>query len=74
LLCSFLGDETSFGHTTLVNLEADKDVLWAHISLSFLLFPVAILVMRRFSVDVEFQEVGIEMRKTLMIEKVPKYL
>ena len=74
ILSSFLGDETSFGHTTLANLEADKDVLWAHISLSFLLFPVAILVMRRFSVDVEFQEVGIEMRKTLMIEKVPKYV
>ena len=73
-LILFLGDETEFGHTTLANLEADKDVLWAHISLSFLLFPVAILVMRRFSVDVRFQEVGIEMRKTLMIERVPKYV
>lgn len=68
------GDETSFGHTTLANLQGNTDVLWAHITLSFLLFPVAILVMRRFSVDVKFQEIGLEMRKTLMIEKVPKYL
>ena len=66
------GNETDFGHTTLANLEANRDVLWAHITLSFLLFPVAIIVMRRFSVDVQFQEVGLEMRKTLMIEKVPK--
>ena len=41
-------------------------------SISFLLFPVAIIVMRRFSVNVAFVEVGVEMRKTLMIEKVPR--
>ena len=58
----------------LANLQANTDVLWAHITLSFVLFPVAILVMRRFSVDVNFQEVGLEMRKTLMVERVPKYM
>ena len=68
------GDESSFGHTTLANLSATTDTLWAHITLSFLLFPVAILVMRRFSIDVKFQEIGLEMRKTLMIEKIPKYM
>ena len=66
------GDESSFGHTTLANLDPNSDVLWAHITLSFLLFPVVILVMRRFSVDVQFQDVGLEMRRTLMIEKVPR--
>ena len=66
------GDESSFGHTTLANLDPNSDVLWAHVTLSFLLFPVVILVMRRFSVEVEFQDVGLEMRRTLMIEKVPR--
>ena len=38
------GDETSFEHTTLVNLDAGEDVLWVHVCLSFLFFPLAILV------------------------------
>ena len=48
----FKGSEQDFGHTTLANLSVDDDgdYLWVHISLSFFLFPVAILVMRRFSV------------------------
>ena len=65
-------DKASFGHTTLANLDPKSDLLWAHITLSFFLFPVVILVMRRFSVDVQFQDIGLEMRKTLMIEKVPR--
>jgi hypothetical protein len=55
-------------------LSANEEVLWAHVTLSFLLFPVAILVMRRFSLNVQFQEIGLEMSKTLMIEKVPKVM
>jgi len=73
---SLQGSEQDFGHTTLANLSVDDDgdYLWVHISLSFFLFPVAILVMRRFSVNVKFVEVGLEMRKTLMIMKVPRIL
>ncbi len=49
------GDETSFEHTTLVNLAPNSEFLWAHVALAFFFLPLAILVMRRFSVGVEFQ-------------------
>ena len=43
---------TSFEHTTLANLDPSTEYLWVHLILAFMFFPVAILVMRRFSVDV----------------------
>lgn len=68
------GDRTSFEHTTLVNLDPSSDYLWVHVAFSFIFFPLAIVIMRKFSVDVEFQDVSLEISRTLMIEKVPKYL
>ena len=60
------GDVHSFEHTTLVNLSADSPLLWAHVCLSFFFFPLAIIVMRRFSVGVRFQ---VGQRKTCIAEK-----
>lgn len=71
---SLQGDVSSFEHTTLVNLAPDSEFLWVHVILSFVFFPLAIVVMRKFSVDVGFQDVSLEISRTLMIEKVPRYL
>ncbi len=49
------GNETSFEHTTMVNLSPTSPYLWVHITLSFFLFPLAIFIMRRFSRGVKFQ-------------------
>ena len=49
------GDTTSFEHTTLVNLDPNSDYLWAHVTFSFVFFPLAIMVMKRFSRGVKFQ-------------------
>eukprot|EP00095_Tigriopus_kingsejongensis_P008456 snap_masked-scaffold18_size714446-processed-gene-1.9 protein:Tk08456 transcript:snap_masked-scaffold18_size714446-processed-gene-1.9-mRNA-1 annotation:"hypothetical protein L798_12217" len=68
------GDETSFEHTTLVNLDPSSDLLWVHVVFSFIFFPLAIVIMRKFSVDVAFQDVSLEISRTLMIDKVPRYL
>ena len=65
-------DVTSFEHTTLANLDPDSDLLWVHLCLSFIFFPVAILIMRRFSVDLRFTQVNMEISHTLMIERIPK--
>ena len=68
------GNVTDFEHTTLGNLDPDSNFLWAHISLAFFLFPLSILFMRRFSVDLRFTQLSLEMSRTLLIENVPKNL
>lgn len=66
------GNTTSFEHTTLVNLDPSSNMLWTHVALSFVFFPLAILIMRRFSVDLKFQDISLEVSRTLMVENVPK--
>jgi len=69
---TLFADVTSFEHTTLANLDPSTEYLWVHLILAFMFFPVAILVMRRFSVDVRFTQVSLEMSHTVMIENIPK--
>jgi len=47
-------------------------MLWIHIIMAFSFFPLAILIMRRFSIDLHFQDVSLEINKTLMIDNVPR--
>ena len=68
------GNATDFEHTTLGNLNPDSNFLWAHISLAFILFPLSILFMRKFSVDLRFTQLSLEMSRTLLIENIPKNL
>ena len=68
------GNTTDFEHTTLGNLDPDSNFLWAHISLAFFLFPLSIMFMRRFSVDLRFTQLSLEMSRTLLIENIPKNL
>ena len=56
---TLFADVTSFEHTTLANLDPSGELLWVHLVLAFIFFPVAILVMRRFSVDVRYYRLSI---------------
>ena len=42
------GTDLDFGHTTLANLDPDSSYLYVHITIAFLLFPIAIFIMRRY--------------------------
>ena len=52
------GGPSSFGHTTISNLDATTDVLWVHIVIGILFMPCGIFIMRKFSVSLrmEFEE------------------
>ena len=77
-LGNLAGNVTDFEHTTLGNLdptaEPDSQYLWAHISLAFVLFPLSIIFMRKFSSELKFTQLSLEMSRTLLIEKIPKHL
>ncbi|CAH1153789.1 unnamed protein product [Phaedon cochleariae] len=44
-----LGDRTTFGHTTIGNLNSDSKWLWVHITGSILVVPAMIFIMRKCS-------------------------
>ena len=46
--------------------------MWAHVIVGFLLFPISILIMKRFSVGLEFSEYDISRNNALMITKIPR--
>ena len=67
------GDEKQFGHTTLSNLDPDSWYLWIHVGLSILFVPVAIYIMRHFSIRLEIPEVEATIpSRTLMFSKIPR--
>jgi len=66
------GNNTDFGHTTLANLPGNSPYLWVHTTLAFILFPIAIFMMRHFSVALKFHENNLEISRTLVIEGVKK--
>lgn len=45
--------------------------LYAHTILAFLLFPVSIIFMQKFSVDLNFKDVSLILTRTLFIENIP---
>ncbi|XP_049826808.1 calcium permeable stress-gated cation channel 1 [Aethina tumida] len=47
---SLQGDKTTFGHTTISNLEPTSLWLWVHIATALSFLPLTILIMRRSSV------------------------
>lgn len=46
---SLQGNVTTFGHTTISNLEATSNWLWIHVITSFLFVPLTVFIMRRCS-------------------------
>ena len=75
---SQLGDATEFGHTTLANLSpsqpGDAVYLWVHVFLAFIMFPVAILLMRKFSKGLKMTDTDMKITRTLAIGKIFGYL
>ena len=67
-----VGNSTEFGSFSMLNLNPESNYLWAHISVGFMLFPLSILIMRRFSQNVQFTQFGLEMNRTVLVENVPK--
>ena len=67
-----VGNSTEFGSYSMLNLNPESNYLWAHISVGFILFPLSILIMRRFSQNVQFTQFGLEMNRTVLVENVPK--
>jgi len=72
------GNATDFGHTTMANVDPmnkkEKNYLWIHIILSFLLFPLAIFLMRRFSIGLRMQDTSLGITRTVAIENIPHKL
>ena len=46
-------------------------MLYVHTVLAFLLFPVTIIFMQKFSAELRFKDVSLVLTRTLMIEKIP---
>ncbi|XP_044741156.1 calcium permeable stress-gated cation channel 1 [Chrysoperla carnea] len=61
------GDETTFGHTTISNLDTGNPLLWVHIVLAFLYIPITLYVMSRCSGRVPDAEA---MGKTIMVTNI----
>ena len=70
---SLYGSETDFGHTTMGNLEGRSHLLYIHSAVAFLLFPVSIFLMRRFSIALQFRD-DVEISQVVQVEGVPRHL
>lgn len=66
------GDERAFGHTTVSNLDPNSPLLWVHVTLAILYVPLGIYVMRRFSVNLKFEDRD-TVSRTLMISNIPRH-
>ena len=66
--------DNRLARTTIFNREPDDPLLYLHTFLSFLLFPVAVYVMRQFSGGLDFQDAPVEVTHTLQIERIPHHM
>ena len=68
--------EDDFGRTTLANLNPndghDGRILWVHVFLGFIMFPLAVFLMRRFSHGLKMRDTVYKVTRTLAIENVPE--
>ncbi|XP_023327129.1 CSC1-like protein 2 [Eurytemora carolleeae] len=75
---SLQGNSTEFGHTTMANIDprniAESYLLWVHIILAFLLFPLSIFLMRRFSIGLRMRDISLGITRTVAIEHIPHKL
>ncbi|KRT82348.1 hypothetical protein AMK59_4453 [Oryctes borbonicus] len=62
------GSVTTFGHTTISNLEALSNLLWIHVIASFLFVPLTVLIMRRCSSHIS--SASLVSSRTLMVTNV----
>ncbi|CAH0562592.1 unnamed protein product [Brassicogethes aeneus] len=64
------GDKTTFGHTTISNLEPTSMWLWVHVSAAILFLPLTIMIMRKSSV--RKPSITALASKTLMITHISR--
>lgn len=64
---SLQGDEYTFGHTTISNLEPTSPLLWIHIVISFLYVPLTLIIMKRCSSHVPTKQFS---SKTVMVTNI----
>ena len=57
--------------TFLLLFPIRSPLLYVHTVLAFILFPVTIIFMQKFSVDLHFKDVSLILTRTLLIEKIP---
>ncbi|XP_065347939.1 calcium permeable stress-gated cation channel 1 [Cloeon dipterum] len=65
------GDEKTFGHTTVSNLDPHSKWLWVHVVLALLYLPLGIFIMRKFSTSMHLEEDS-SVSRTLMITNIPR--
>lgn len=66
-------DREPYARTTINNLDPTSNLLWAHAIIAWLLFPIGIYLMYRFSKSVRAQHEQFA-RRTLFIRRIPKSL
>ncbi|CAL1280969.1 unnamed protein product [Larinioides sclopetarius] len=66
--------DSSFGRTTLSNLNPASSYLWVHVGCSFLFLLLGILVMKHFSANLKLNDNESLVNRTLLISNVPKEL
>ena len=49
----------------------DSWILWIHVAVAFLMFPAAILLMRRFSIGLKMRDTSLKITRTIAIENIP---
>ncbi|XP_075213125.1 transmembrane protein 63 isoform X2 [Lycorma delicatula] len=59
-----------FGRTTVSNLHPNSHWLWVHVTLAILYLPLGIYIMRRFSVNLKYEDRD-TVSRTLMISNIP---
>ena len=48
----------------------DSWILWIHVAVAFLMFPAAILLMRRFSIGLKMRDTSLKITRTIAIENI----
>lgn len=66
--------ENRLARTTINNRKPDDGLLFLHTVLAFLLFPVAVYVMRHYSEDLDFLDAPVEVTHTLQVEEIPQQM
>ncbi|XP_001600724.2 CSC1-like protein 2 isoform X2 [Nasonia vitripennis] len=68
------GDESTFSHTTISNLDSKSHWLWVHTLILLSYLPIGAVVMRRFIKQVrDMKPAGELAARTLLITEIPKH-
>lgn len=66
-------EKEKYARTTINNIDSSSSLLWAHAIIAWVLFPIGIYLMYRFSTSVRAQHEQFA-RRTLFIRRIPKSL